>query len=234
MKSFLVRCLVAVYPSQWREEYGPELENLLLMRPLNAASVLDVLWSAARLRLGTSSGISTQWILPCVLGMTVALGLSMVFAKPIWLLVSDPAPQILREKGIWPPNLVQVTPFEQFRVVWIELPLLVSLFAAYPWLMFIARFAFAKRWIHGRKHRATRCLIYSGALFALSGVLSFVAWQYGILAGLFNIGANPQSASMISVSYYFDLFAISTLGFALLVQIPVWSWFWWQLRLRRG
>lgn len=229
MKSFLVRCLLAVYPSEWRKEYGPELEDLLLRRPLNAASVMDVLRSAATVRLRSLSSIYGRWPLLCALGIVVAFSLSVVLSKPLWVSVSAPATQILRDNGIWPPNLVQVTPWDQFCVIWIELPLLVSLFAIYPWLMFTARFAVAKRWKPARGRAATRCLTYSGALFALSGILSFVAWQHGIPAGLFDIGANSQPGPMISVSHYFDIFAISTLGFALLLQMPLWAWFWWRL-----
>jgi hypothetical protein len=42
IKARAVRLLLRLYPRQWREEYGAELEALLLDRPLDARVVADV------------------------------------------------------------------------------------------------------------------------------------------------------------------------------------------------
>ena len=47
----LARVLVNLYPADWKREYGEELLELLLARPLTGLVVLDVLWSGARLRI---------------------------------------------------------------------------------------------------------------------------------------------------------------------------------------
>ncbi len=47
----LVRSLLRLYPSRWRNEYGEELEALLRSEPLTARVIVDVLLSAARQHL---------------------------------------------------------------------------------------------------------------------------------------------------------------------------------------
>jgi hypothetical protein len=44
----LVTLLLRLYPSAWRSEYGPELTDMLLARPLGANTIADVLWSGLR------------------------------------------------------------------------------------------------------------------------------------------------------------------------------------------
>ena len=47
----LARALVRLYPAAWRREYGDELLDLLLARPLTSLVVVDVLWNGARVRI---------------------------------------------------------------------------------------------------------------------------------------------------------------------------------------
>jgi hypothetical protein len=51
LKFRLVRSLLRLYPSIWRNEYGEEIEELLLMEPLSASVIGDVLLNAARQHL---------------------------------------------------------------------------------------------------------------------------------------------------------------------------------------
>jgi hypothetical protein len=51
MKYLVVRTLLRLYPADWRREYGPELMDMLLVRPLTAAIIADVLWNGLRRRL---------------------------------------------------------------------------------------------------------------------------------------------------------------------------------------
>jgi len=45
-----VKLLLRLYPAAWRREYGAELGEILLARPLTFGVVADVVWSAARQR----------------------------------------------------------------------------------------------------------------------------------------------------------------------------------------
>ena len=47
----LVAALVAIYPAAWRAEYGAELMDLLLARPLDVRTIADVVWSGIFQRL---------------------------------------------------------------------------------------------------------------------------------------------------------------------------------------
>jgi hypothetical protein len=44
-----------LYPPQWRDEYGTELEDLLLARPLQPAVVLNVIANALRQQVRVSN-----------------------------------------------------------------------------------------------------------------------------------------------------------------------------------
>jgi hypothetical protein len=46
MKARLAAMLIRLYPSRWRTEYGEELAELLMQRPLSPGAVLDVVCSA--------------------------------------------------------------------------------------------------------------------------------------------------------------------------------------------
>ena len=51
MREIASRSLLALYPAAWRNQYGAELLDTLLRRPLRVGVVADVLLSAARQRL---------------------------------------------------------------------------------------------------------------------------------------------------------------------------------------
>jgi hypothetical protein len=50
-KEWIVGALLHLYPAQWRQEYGPELSDILLSQPLRARIVVDVLGGGLRQRL---------------------------------------------------------------------------------------------------------------------------------------------------------------------------------------
>jgi hypothetical protein len=45
MKKWIIETLLRLYPAAWRREYGPELIDVLLARPLTAGTVGDVFWN---------------------------------------------------------------------------------------------------------------------------------------------------------------------------------------------
>src|SRR5947209_1954595 len=68
-------------------------------------------------------------------GLLVAFLLSIGFCKELWRVVSAPAVEALKHLG-FPPTLAQITPMEQFNVIYLKLPLLVSVFVASPWILY--------------------------------------------------------------------------------------------------
>jgi hypothetical protein len=53
-KPRIVAALLRLYPAAWRAEYGPELEGILLARPLGPRVIVDVLWNGLRQRARAS------------------------------------------------------------------------------------------------------------------------------------------------------------------------------------
>lgn len=74
LKSRLVAALVHIYPAQWRREYGSELEDMLLTRPLDAPAIADVVWSGIRQRVRSAD-------LATCLGLAAMLVVAGTFAS---------------------------------------------------------------------------------------------------------------------------------------------------------
>jgi hypothetical protein len=49
-RRIVAAALLRLYPAAWRSEYGPELADMLLARPLSARILGDVFWNGLRLR----------------------------------------------------------------------------------------------------------------------------------------------------------------------------------------
>ena len=45
MKHRIISALLRLYPAAWRSEYGPELDGILLARPLGPRVIADVIWN---------------------------------------------------------------------------------------------------------------------------------------------------------------------------------------------
>jgi hypothetical protein len=54
----IVEALLRMYPAEWRREYGDELKDMLVARPLTPGIAVNVLWSAIRQR-GRAAAPST-------------------------------------------------------------------------------------------------------------------------------------------------------------------------------
>jgi hypothetical protein len=81
VKPRIVAALVRLYPASWRREYGAELNDLLMARPLSAWVVGDVLWSGLRQRVRTAEP-STLVGLAMMLAILAALVRNIAGAPP--------------------------------------------------------------------------------------------------------------------------------------------------------
>jgi sec-independent protein translocase protein TatC len=159
-------------------------------------------------------------ILRALVGVAVAFILSLSFCDPLWRIVSAPATDALKHLG-YAPSLVQIAPMETFSIVWIKMPLLVSLFLASPWVLYQV-WAFISPGLYKRERRwAVPFILCTAGLFITGGLFAyFVAFRYG-LEFLLGIGRNVNIAPMVSITEYFDLFVNVTLGIALVFELPV-------------
>lgn len=169
-------------------------------------------------------------ILKALAGIVVAFLLSITFCGPLWKIVSAPAVDALKNLGL-NPQLVAITPMEQFNVIYLKLPLLVSIFLASPWVLGQV-WAFISPGLYKREKKwATPFVLCTAGLFITGGCFAyFVAFRYG-LQFLLGIGRDINVAPMVSINEYFDLFVNVTLGVGLVFEMPVVIFFLTLLHL---
>jgi len=160
-------------------------------------------------------------ILKAVYGLAVAFVFALVFAGKLWDIISDPAVEALKHLGVNPPHLVILTPMEGFSVIWVELPLLCSVFLASPWIVY-QLWAFISPGLYKRERRwALPFVLLTAGLFIAGGLFAyFLAFRFG-LEFLLGIGITNGVTPMVSITEYFDLFVNVTLGVGLVFELPV-------------
>jgi sec-independent protein translocase protein TatC len=170
-------------------------------------------------------------LLRAILGLVVAFVLCIGFCKDLWRVVEAPAVGALKHLGINPPNLAQITPMEQFNVIYLKLPLLVSIFVASPWILYQV-WAFISPGLYKREKKwAVPFILCTAGLFITGGCFAyFVAFRYG-LEFLLGIGRDVHVTPVVSINEYFDLFVNVTLGVGLVFEMPVLIFFLTLLRL---
>lgn len=228
MSHRLARFLLLSYPSKWRAEFGPELEELLRRRTFRISDVFNILWSGFSERIRQPFARFSFYSL---LGSALVFLTSEIFARPLWRIMAAPVTMVLREQGVRPSLLVQVSPFEGLEVVWLGIPILMTAFVTFAWMLILTWIFFSKSKDAQKRQWARRFVICSGTLLVLSS-LSFVAWQHGSLLKLLNM-CPDQNAPLLSVGHCYLLLALSTIGVMLLLQMPVIAFFGWRFRLLR-
>ena len=170
-------------------------------------------------------------LIKAIAGLVVAFVLCIGFCKDLWSVVSAPAVIALTHLGVKPPNLAQITPMEQFNVIYIKLPLLVSVFVASPWVLYQV-WAFISPGLYRREKRwAAPFILCTAGLFITGGLFAyFIAFRYG-LEFLLGIGRDVHVTPVVSINEYFDLFVNVTLGVGLVFEMPVIIFFLTLLRL---
>jgi sec-independent protein translocase protein TatC len=170
-------------------------------------------------------------LLKALAGLVVAFLLSLTFCKYLWVIVARPAVTALKHLGIHPPNLAAIKPLEQFNVIYVKLPLLVSLFIASPWVLYQV-WAFISPGLYKKEKRwAVPFVVSTAGLFIGGGCFAyFVAFQYG-LEFLLGIGRDVNITTVVSIDEYFDLFVNVTLGVGLVFEMPVIIFFLTLLRM---
>jgi len=158
------------------------------------------------------------------LGLVVAFFGCMAFMNPLWDAVRRPATLALKELG-YPPELAALTPMEGISIVWMRVPLLVSLFIASPWILYQV-WAFIAPGLYKReRHMAAPFILATAGLFILGGAFAyFVALRLGLYF-LLKISIESGIHPYISATEYMDLFINVILGVALIFELPVLVFF---------
>ena len=169
-------------------------------------------------------------IIKILIGMGVALGISLTFCDPLWHFVVQPAKAALIANG-YPPTLAQITPMEAFNVIWFKLPVVCAIFIASPWVLYQV-WAFISPGLYRKEKKwAVPFVLGTAGLFILGGLFGyFVAFRYG-LTFLLGIGVGKDIVTVVSVTEYFDMFVNVILGVGAVFEMPVLIFFLILLRL---
>ena len=170
-------------------------------------------------------------ILHMLAGVVIIFFVSLVFCNQLWELIAAPAVDALKQLGVKPPNLVQINPMDTFNIIWMKLPLLVSIFLGSPWILYQV-WKFISPGLYKKERRwAVPFVLSTAGLFCMGGAFAyFVAFRYGLVF-LLGLGMSGNITPMISVVEYFDLFVNVMLGIGLVFEMPIIIFFLTLLRL---
>jgi len=164
-------------------------------------------------------------------GLGVAFFASLTFSERLWDIVQEPATAALKTLGYKDTTLVYTSPMESFSIIWVKLPMVVSLFVASPWLLYQV-WSFIAPGLYKRERRfAAPFILSSAGLFVLGGLFAyFVAFRFG-LTFLLGIGQSVNVRPMITITDYFDIFVNVILGISVVFELPVLIFFLTLLRI---
>jgi sec-independent protein translocase protein TatC len=170
-------------------------------------------------------------IIKALYGLGVAFLFALIFAGKLWDIISDPAVAALKHLHVEPPQLAMLTPMEGFSVIWVELPLLCSVFLASPWVVYQV-WAFISPGLYKKERRlAMPFVLLTAGLFIGGGLFAyFLAFRFG-LEFLLGIGMMNNVRPVVSITEYFDLFVNVTLGVGLVFETPMLIFLLTLLRL---
>lgn len=221
MNNRIVSWLLKCYPSGWRSEYGSEMEDLLARERVTFRRVCDVLGAAIRERARQAQD---RFIVSFVLVFVSFFMLAIFCSSLVWRLLAAPVVEVLRGQRIYPPMLLATLPWEQPIVIWLGIPLLLTLFAAYPVSLALA----CRRFITSQPAKATAAR--SAMLYTAGFTSGLVAWQCGSFGLLMRLLQHSEGMRAVSVVECFGLLSASTLGIAVLLQVPVVLLHWRRSR----
>jgi sec-independent protein translocase protein TatC len=169
-------------------------------------------------------------IIRILIGIGVAFTVSLLFSSKLWDFVRQPAKIALTSLG-YDPDLYVISPMEGFNIVWFKLPLVCSIFLAFPWVLYQI-WAFISPGLYRRERRwAAPFILCSSGLFLLGGCFAyFVVFKYG-LTFLLGIEHGNGVKAMVSITEYFDLFVNVMLGVGVVFELPVLIFFLTLLRI---
>jgi sec-independent protein translocase protein TatC len=160
-------------------------------------------------------------IIRALQGFGIAFLVCIVFANQLWDIVRAPAVDALKKIGVNPPVLVINEPMEGFSIIWVKVPLVMSLFVASPWVLYQV-WAFISPGLYQRERKwAIPFVLSTAGLFIAGGTFAyFVAFRFG-LAFLLGLGMGGGVIPLVTITNYFDLFVNVMLGVALVFELPV-------------
>jgi len=160
-------------------------------------------------------------IIRALMGLVITFMFCIAFCYRLWDFVQAPATEALKKIGADPPVLVINQPMEFFSIVWVQVPMVFSLFLASPWVLYQV-WAFISPGLYRREKRlAVPFVLSTAGLFILGGLFAyFVAFRFG-LTFLLGLALAGGVKPLVTITTYFDLFFDVMLGVSLVFELPV-------------
>src|SRR5689334_7772858 len=167
-------------------------------------------------------------IIRALVGFGVAFLLCLIFAVQLWDYVQAPLKDATTKLG---GEIIAIDPMEQFSIIWMWTPLVISIFIAAPWVVYQV-WAFISPGLYPRERRwAVPFVLCTGGLFITGGLFAyFIAFRYALVF-LLGIGAPTGVKPLISIDRYFSLFVNVMLGISLIFELPVVIFFLTLIRV---
>ena len=160
-------------------------------------------------------------IIRSLMGLVIAFMFCIVFCYQLWDWVQAPATDALKKIGADPPVLVINQPMEFFSVVWVQIPLVFSLFLASPWVLYQFWAFISPGLYRGEKRLAIPFVLSTAGLFILGGLFAyFVIFRFG-LTFLLGLALAGGVKPLVTITTYFDLFVNVMLGASLVFELPM-------------
>lgn len=173
---WMVSFLVSLYPAQWREEYGDELQDVLLARPISVATVNDVVWSAI--------GQRVRYLPPHAI-----LGLPSMAFFAAWCSINV----------MWPETMLNDWSALIHHTTKVQPPAVVYSFDTVPFVLLLV---VCGAWTHQRlKYSAPRCGV---AAMQLTGYAGFPVMVLGTLMAFDVVSLSGFTALQVFATTYFQ------------------------------
>lgn len=161
-------------------------------------------------------------------GAGVAFAISMIAAIPLWEFIQRPLRGAVDSLN---GEIVALTPMEQFTIIWMWAPLLLTIYLASPWILFQV-WGFIAPGLYPRERRwAAPFILITVALFFAGGTFAYMVALPFALPFLLGLGSQAGVKPMISIDSYYSLFVNVILGVSVLFELPVVVFFLTLLRV---
>ncbi len=166
------------------------------------------------------------------IGLLVSFTACLALAPDLFRLFTEPFQRVAADLPYDPVlQLTQITPTEQFMLMYFKIPLLAGIFLGAPWLMYQA-WSFIAPGLYKRERRwAWPFIVSTASLFILGGAFCyFVALRFALIF-LIGLGYDQDIRPMISLTSYYDMFFNLHVGLGAVFQMPVVIFFFTLLRI---
>ncbi len=170
-------------------------------------------------------------IIKALYGFGAIFVLCLIYSEKLFDIAMAPGRAALARTGIPGAEFVALTVMEKFQIIWVQVPVVASLFLGAPWILW-QLWAFISPGLYKHEKKwAVPFVLSSAGLFILGGLFGyFIALGNG-MSFLLGIGKEDHVVPLISIADYFDVFVDLLLGIGVAFEVPVLMFFLTLIRV---